>query len=137
MPIDPAALLNVSAGNALNAKSETKSSLDKDGFLKLLTAQLKNQDPQSQQDPNEYFNTISQMTMVEQLTNLAASSATSVKEQQAANATAMIGRTVSYKNGQGANVTGVLQSVQMGKDAATVTIDGIAGVSVSSILEIK
>ena len=63
MPIDPTAMLNVASGSALNVRSEAKSSLDKDGFLKLLTEQLKNQDPQSQQDPNEYFNTISQMTM--------------------------------------------------------------------------
>ena len=104
MPIDPTALLNVQAGSALNVKSEAKSSLDKDGFLKLLTAQLKNQDPQSQQDPNEYFNTISQMTMVEQLTNLA-----------------------SY---------GVLESVQMGQDGSTVTVGGISGITVSSILEV-
>jgi len=137
MPIDPTALLNVQAGSALNGKSETKSSLDKDGFLKLLTAQLKNQDPQSQQDPNAYFNTISQMTMVEQLTNLATTSAAGAKQQETANATAMIGHTVSYKNGQGNNVSGVLQSVQLGKDGATVTIDGIAGITASSILEVR
>lgn len=136
MPIDPTALLNVQAGSALNVKSDAKSSLDKDGFLKLLTAQLKNQDPQSQQDPNEYFNTISQMTMVEQLTNLASYGEKSLKDGQAAYAASMIGRTVSYKKADGTPASGLLQSVQMGKDGCTVTVGGTAGITVSSILEV-
>lgn len=136
MPIDPAALLNIQAGSALNVKSDAKSSLDKDGFLKLLTAQLKNQDPQSQQDPNEYFNTISQMTMVEQLTNLSKYSEQSLKDGQSAYAASMIGRTVSYKKADGSTASGVLESVQMGRDGSTVTVGGTSGITVTSILQV-
>src|SRR5690349_10805491 len=63
------------------------SSLDKNGFLKMLTAQMKNQDPTSGQDPNQYFQTISQMTTVEQLTNLATASTAALSRQKDANAT--------------------------------------------------
>lgn len=136
MPIDPTALLNVTAGSALNVRSEAKSSLDKDGFLKLLTEQLKNQDPQSQQDPNEYFNTISQMTMVEQMTNLAAQSQDGLKQQQSANATAMIGRTVTYRGADGNPASGLLESVQLGPDGTTVTVAGIAGIDPNRITQV-
>ena len=136
MPIDPTSLLNVAAGGALNVKSDAKSSLDKDGFLKLLTEQLKNQDPQSQQDPSQYFNTISQMTMVEQLTNLSSYSEQGLKESKTAYAASMIGRNVTYKQTDGTQVTGLLESVQMGKDGTTVTVAGVAGITVSSILEV-
>jgi flagellar basal-body rod modification protein FlgD len=136
MPIDPTSLLNVAGGRALNPQSDAKATLDKDGFLKLLTEQLKNQDPQSQQDPSQYFSTISQMTMVEQLTNLAGYSEEGLKQQQAANAAAMIGHSVTYKQADGAMVTGLLESVQLGPDATTVTIAGVSGITVTSILEV-
>jgi flagellar basal-body rod modification protein FlgD len=143
MAVDPAQLLNVTmtANGASSTKASTaSSSLDKDGFLKLLSAQMANQDPQSSQDPSQYFQTISSMTMVEQLTNLAASSAQSVKMEQTASATSLIGLTVTYKDKDGNAQTGTLESVQVGTgtDAkTTVTVAGAAGIDPSLISEVK
>src|SRR3954470_22522322 len=72
------------------------TSLDKNGFLKMLTAQMSNQDPTSGQDPNQYFQTISMMTQVEQLTNMATSTTALLSRQKDGNAQAMIGHQVSY-----------------------------------------
>lgn len=47
--------------------SATKNSLDKDGFLKLLVAQLKNQDPTSaSQDPNQMVQQLTSFSSLEQ-----------------------------------------------------------------------
>ncbi len=45
-------------------------SLDKDAFLRLLLEQLKNQDPMSPQDPNEFVAQMAQFSVLEQLTSL-------------------------------------------------------------------
>lgn len=136
MPVEATSYLNT-AGLQTGTREPAKGTLDKDGFLKLLTAQLANQDPQASQDPNQYFQTISQMSIVEQLTNLAGSSEQQAKQQQASDAAAMIGHTVRYLDAAGEQVTGTLESVQIGKSEATVTIGGVAGISTNLITEVS
>src|ERR1700754_4576061 len=87
--------------------TDPSSSLDKNGFLKMLTEQMSNQDPTSGQDPNQYFQTISMMTQVEQLTNLATSSTASLSRQKDATATGLIGKTVTYQGADGTPTSGL------------------------------
>jgi flagellar basal-body rod modification protein FlgD len=115
-----------------------QGSLDKNGFLKMLTAQMANQDPTSGQDPNQYFQTISQMTTVEQLTNLATSSTAALSRQKDANATALIGRTVTYPGADGNPVTGAVESVQLSDtNGPSLTVAGVAGVSPDLITNVQ
>jgi flagellar basal-body rod modification protein FlgD len=122
------------------SKTDTtvSSSLDKNGFLKMLTEQMKNQDPTSGQDPNQYFQTISQMTTVEQLTNLATSTTAALSRQKDANATQLIGKTVSYPGADGAAVTGLVESVQLSSTKGpSLTVAGTAGVDPDLISNVK
>jgi flagellar basal-body rod modification protein FlgD len=50
--------------------SANKSSLGKDDFLKLMIAQMKNQDPMNPMDGTQYAAQLAQFTSLEQLTNL-------------------------------------------------------------------
>jgi flagellar basal-body rod modification protein FlgD len=114
------------------------SSLDKNGFLKMLTAQMRNQDPTSGQDPNQYFQTISQMTTVEQLTNLATASTAALSRQKDANATGLIGKTVTYPGSDGVPVTGLVESVQLSaKDGPSLTVGGVAGIDPDLVNNVK
>jgi flagellar basal-body rod modification protein FlgD len=114
------------------------SSLDKNGFLKMLTQQMKNQDPTSGQDPNQYFQTISQMTTVEQLTNLATASTAALSRQKDANATQLIGKTVTYPGTDGAPVTGLVESVQLSaKTGPSLTVAGVAGIDPDVVNNVK
>ena len=117
---------NATAYNATSA--EASSSLDKNGFLKLLTAQLSNQDPNSGQDPNQYFQTISMMTQVEQMTNLATSQAKS-------NATQLIGKQVTFVE-KNVAYSGVVESVQQSGSNVSLTISGMGGVNPDTITNI-
>jgi flagellar basal-body rod modification protein FlgD len=125
--------------SAYNATDQTSSSsLDKDGFLKMLTAQMANQDPTSGQDPNQYFQTISQMTTVEQLTNMAASTTASLSRQRDSNATQMLGKTVTYAGSDGVPVSGNVDSVQYSATKGpSLTVAGVAGVDPDMITNIK
>jgi flagellar basal-body rod modification protein FlgD len=118
--------------------TSASSSVDKNGFLKMLTEQMKNQDPTSGQDPNQYFQTISQMTTVEQLTNLATASTAALSRQKDANATQLIGKTVTYPGTDGAAVTGVVDSVQISaKTGPSLTVAGTAGIDPDLVNNIK
>jgi flagellar basal-body rod modification protein FlgD len=110
------------------SSTESSSSLDKNGFLKLLTAQVSNQDPNSGQDPNQYFQTISMMTQVEQMTNLASSQAKS-------NATALIGKQVTFVE-KNVAYSGIVQSVQQSGSNVALTVNGMGGVNPDTITNI-
>lgn len=62
----------VAQTNTTNTASavQDKTQLGKEDFMKLLIAQLKNQDPNSPVDAKEFVTQLSQLTSVEQLTNM-------------------------------------------------------------------
>jgi flagellar basal-body rod modification protein FlgD len=111
------------------SSTESSSSLDKNGFLKLLTAQVSNQDPNSGQDPNQYFQTISMMTQVEQMTNLAATQAKS-------NAAQMLGKHVTFVE-KNVAYSGVVESVQQSGSNVSLTVSGMKGVDPETITNIQ
>ena len=119
--------------------TDPSSSLDKNGFLKMLTEQMSNQDPTSGQDPNQYFQTISMMSQVEQLTNISAAQTASVSRQRDANATGLIGKTVTYYDPTAkANATGVVQSVQLNATTGpSLTVDGVSKIDPDSVTNIQ
>jgi flagellar basal-body rod modification protein FlgD len=118
--------------------SQPSSSLDKNGFLKMLTEQIKNQDPTSGQDPTQYFQTISQMTTVEQLTNLASQSATQLAQTKATSAQGLIGRTVTYLGTDGVPISGLVDAVALaGKDGPMLSVAGVGGISPDRLTTVK
>jgi flagellar basal-body rod modification protein FlgD len=53
------------------SSTASAGAIGKDDFMKLLIAQLKNQDPSSPADPKDFVTQLSQLTGVEQMTNMA------------------------------------------------------------------
>jgi flagellar basal-body rod modification protein FlgD len=81
---------------------KAQGALDKDDFLKLLVAQLKNQDPQSPMNADQMAAQLAQFTSVEQLTNISdtleaqgASQSALLNEVAAGAAVGNIGRTIT------------------------------------------
>ena len=132
-------ITNTYTNPAYNMTDKTvSSSLDKNGFLKMLTEQMRNQDPTSGQDPNQYFQTISQMTTVEQLTNLATASTATLSRQKDTSATQLIGKTVTYPGADGVPVTGAVESVQLSAtEGPSLTVAGHAGVDPDLITNVE
>src|SRR3954447_11148581 len=71
-----------------NVQNE-KAMLDKDGFLKMLVAQMTQQDPSSPMDAAQQTEQMASFTMVEQITNMAADNAKTAS-------IGMIGHDVTY-----------------------------------------
>lgn len=60
----------VAQTNGFAQPAKERGALSKEDFMKLLIAQLKNQDPQAPVDSKEFVTQLSQLTSVEQLTNM-------------------------------------------------------------------
>jgi flagellar basal-body rod modification protein FlgD len=117
--------------------SNPNSSLDKDGFLKLFITQLQHQDPSSPMDTNESMQQMSTFSMVEQITNMAATNTKIAASLNTSSAVGLIGRTVTYMDSEKAFHTGKVERVATSKDGvSTVTVDGTPGVDPSTITEV-
>jgi flagellar basal-body rod modification protein FlgD len=113
--------------------------LDKDAFLKIMMAQLSNQDPLSSQnqDPTQYINELAQLTTLEQTTNVAKYSSQQAAEQHTVATLAMLGHTVSYTNAAKETVTGKVEKVVFTNSGPMLTVAGVAGIDPASVNEVS
>jgi flagellar basal-body rod modification protein FlgD len=119
------------ASGSTNVQNE-KAVLDKDGFLKLLVAQMTQQDPSSPMDAAQQTEQMASFTMVEQITNMAS-------ENAKAQSIGMIGHDVTYTDpsDKTKSTTGKVESVALGADGTyTLTIAGIAGIKPETITKV-
>jgi flagellar basal-body rod modification protein FlgD len=104
-PATPAATSGTANGTSTGSADQLAFTQNFDTFLTLLTTQLKNQDPLSPLDTNQFTQQLVMFSQVEQqiktnseLTTLNGSAASS----EAISATPMIGRTIEYSGNQAA-----------------------------------
>jgi len=121
-----ASALAPTIANAAAAKSQSKD-LDKDAFMQLLIAQLKNQDPENTMDQKDMMNQLTQMTSMEQMTNISKSLTSMANFSMLSQSASLIGRTVSYKDPQtGSTASGQATSVVMTQGTPYVKVNGQA-----------
>lgn len=110
---------NQSQSKALDSQSE-----DSQMFMKLLIAQLQNQDPTSPADPADFMQQISTLSNVESIQNLASTmenmSSTMLSSQAALQASSMVGQR-AYVN------TNIAQLPEQGG-----TVDGLVSTDISA-----
>ena len=102
-------------GDVTATKSGAKSPTDamgSDTFLKLLVAQLKYQDPSKPADGTALLGQTAQFQMVEKLQLLSDQNKALLSEQQASSAISLVGRTISYTQGD-KTLSGVVGSVRL------------------------
>ncbi|WP_282941814.1 flagellar hook assembly protein FlgD [Paenibacillus sp. RC67] len=112
--------------NVSNVAKETKSNdLGKDQFLKILIAQLKNQDPSQPLQDKEFIAQMAQFTSVEQLTNM--SNEMKLLRQSLGFASGLIGKSITWNttNEKGETVpkTGVVDSIVVKDGAQFAVVD--------------
>lgn len=126
MSITPSAYSPSTAPTSASTPSLSSTSLGTDTFLKLLVAQLSNQDPSQPMDSSSFLTQLAQFNSVEQMNNVNTTLTTILSANQLTQAASMIGQTVQYSasNAQGQTVTqqGVVQSVAVNGGAVQVMI---------------
>ena len=113
------------------------SGSQKDVFLKLLVAQMKYQDPSNPASSSELMAQNATFTQVEKLEEIASQNASLLALQRSSSAGALVGRTVSYTDDDGATKTGLVTSVRLGTDSseASAMVGGVA-VAMGRITEV-
>jgi flagellar basal-body rod modification protein FlgD len=128
MPSIPS--LNSSPTTSSQAASGTNSAMGKDQFLKLFVAQLQHQDPMNPMQDSDFMGQMASFSTLEQVSNLASENARS-------NAIGLLGRTVTYKNKDGAELTGTVEKVSTKDGKPSLTVGGADGVDPSSISQVS
>jgi flagellar basal-body rod modification protein FlgD len=134
--IDPTGSTTTTGGASPTAKKDP-SILGKDDFLKLMMAQMKNQDPTSPQDPSQYTSQLATFSTLEQITNLASTAAASASNDYDQEAVALIGKSVSYVDDSGATRTGPVSSVTFTSSGPTLTVGTDAGILPVTVTQVS
>lgn len=137
-----------STNGSTSATSSVNSALDKNSFLKLLIAQLTNQDPTSPMDSAQFVSQMADFTTLEQTQNMsdaidklvASQSSQSLSEQAS-----MIGKQISWSetntDSSGTSSThslsGVVQSVSLKNGSVTYQTNNGYAIDASLISEIS
>jgi flagellar basal-body rod modification protein FlgD len=106
---------------------------DQDTFLKLLVAQLKYQDPSNPADSTQFLAQTAQFTQVEKLGEIASM----LQSQQLIGASALVGRTVTYQDADGASYTGVVTKTKLNGDSEPTLVVGNTDVQLSKVTEVQ
>ncbi|MDX8288368.1 flagellar hook assembly protein FlgD [Metabacillus indicus] len=97
-----------------------KSSLGKDDFLKILIAQLQNQDPLNPMEDKEFISQMASFSSLEQMTNLNTQMSSFIQVQVndgILKYSEMIGKQIDWKTEDGEAKTGIVKSIkQSGPD---------------------
>src|SRR3954452_1439522 len=141
MAIDPTTGNTATATTATTAASSTKKAdqaLGKDDFLKLMVAQMKNQDPMNPSDDKDNIAQMAQFSSLEQITNLANATQELANRMSLTQNVGLIGHNVTYAGADGTTVSGTVDGLSLDKSgAATLSVAGHTGVDPTSITSVR
>ena len=126
------------AGEAQKVKeSSEQNGLNKDEFLQLLVGQLKNQNPLSPVGSQEFMSQMAAFSTLEQVTNLAVSNEELNGMISTNQSLSLVGHQVTYLKEDGTTAEGTVESVDFGKEGASLTIGGVSGISPGQVSQVK
>lgn len=136
--VDPISASSIYTGSTTPA-TERKTTLDSEVFLKLLVAQLSNQDPSTPLNTNEMIAQTTQLASMEQLTALTNTSTESFALSMRQTAASLIGKVAEYTDADGVTQSGIVASVSFSGPVplvrigeASIPLDAISGLFLSS-----
>lgn len=113
MTVQPIEQLNTLQAAGMSAAN---ANLGKDEFLKLLIAQLRNQDPMKPMEDREFIAQLAQFNSLEQMQNLNTSFSQMLKWQQLSQSSALIGKKIEAVKVGGVEVRGTVSEIKIGAD---------------------
>lgn len=119
-----------------SSSSSSNSLLDPQAFLKLLVAQLQYQDPTNPVDTSDFMNQTATLSEVQTMASMQSSLAAVSSAQNAQEATAMIGKQVTYTDANGLLASGVVTSTQLLASGPTLQV-GNANVALSAVSQVS
>jgi flagellar basal-body rod modification protein FlgD len=118
--MDVSATTSTTASTSANVNDAKKASLNYDSFLRLLVAEMKNQDPTSPKDTSQYLAQLASFSAVEQGVNTNTKLDSLMTSMQLSQAHSLIGRTLSGADGF---LLGTIKSVEIGKTVSSAVLE--------------
>lgn len=95
-----------------------------DAFMKLLLAQLQNQDPLKPMEDKEFIAQLAQFNSLNQLTQINKTLGELMTAQTLSQGSALIGKTVTGVSGSGGLISGVVSGLKIVNDKVTLDVNG-------------
>jgi flagellar basal-body rod modification protein FlgD len=122
------------AASTSSTSAISKSSVDYQSFLKLLVAQMKNQDPTSPMESTDYIAQLATFSGVEQQVQVNAKLDLMLQSSGLAQADALIGRHLTSADG---SMSGIVESVKLKSDKVVAVLQGGQEVTVQAGITVK
>jgi len=104
------------AGPDRAGRAESPDVFSSDGFLRLLAAQIGNQNPLEPMKDTEFIAQMAQFSQLEQMTGLARDIRGLTMGQQLSQGASLLGREVTYEAADGALAAGVVERLSVSAD---------------------
>ena len=141
MAINPATVAtSATTGTTSTKKSDANGNqvLGKDDFLKLMVAQMKNQDPMNPADDKDNIAQMAQFSSLEQITNLATATQDLANRMSLTQNVGLLGHDVTYTKADGTSASGAVDGLNLTTDGkATLSVAGRTGVDPTSITSVR
>ena len=125
---------STTVSTARSNPDQARANLNYDAFLKLLIAQLKNQDPTEPQDPSQNLAQIAAFSSVEQSIKTNAKLDELISLSSVSQAATMIGRTIAAADGE---VLGVISSILVEEGGSSAILDDGSKIRITAGMEIR
>lgn len=135
--IDTSLLLS----NKPSTSKAGSSSLGKDEFLKILMAQLANQDPMNPMEDKEFIAQMAQFSQLEQTTNMTNMLEKFINIQKQSDSilkySEMIGKQVEWKNEDGESESGIVKSIKQSETGIVLELENGKEISSDYVTTVK
>jgi len=140
MAIQPTTTATAATATDTTKKSDAARNqiLGKDDFLKLMVAQMKNQDPMNPADDKDNIAQMAEFSSLEQITNLASATQELATRMTLTQNVGLLGHDVTYTKADGTSGTGKVDGLDLAADgAATLSVAGQAGVDPTTVTSVR
>jgi flagellar basal-body rod modification protein FlgD len=139
MAIDPTTTTTAATTATSTATKKTDPNiLGKDDFLKLMVAQMKNQDPMNPSDDKDNIAQMAQFSSLEQITNLAAATQQLADRMSLTQNVGLLGHNVTYKGADGTSVSGTVDGLDLANDgSAKLSVAGKTGIDPTTVISVR
>ena len=111
--------------------------LGQETFMKLLVAQMRQQNPMEPSDDKEMIAQMTQFSILEKLTSVATASEAAATSGSIQQSLAVIGHDVTYLNADGTTGTGVVEQMSFVDGKPLLKIGGTDGISPGQITQVR
>jgi flagellar basal-body rod modification protein FlgD len=140
MAVQPTSTTTTTAAAATGStkRADASQALGKDDFLKLMVAQLKNQDPMNPADDKDNIAQMAQFSSLEQITNLANATQELATRLSLTQNVGLLGHDVTYTKADGTSTTGKVDGLDLTADgSARLSVAGQAGVDPATVTSVR